>query len=265
MPNLKYKNIITTMNRRKKSFHKNTKGFTLIEILVVVVIIGLILGIGIPAYMKASKNGEITTTLATANNMKTAVYQFCKSDGGPGFPPVTESAVAGSFVTTAGIAGSSAEALSKATSLDRLMLAAKFLERPIVCGLVPNRAPTGTIFTTWNAAQNAIDATAAPDGDLSDCVRIECMFGNAADNPGAGTNYRVDGITNVEAGSRIVSLVIPGVTSKDAAALANKAMNTKEGAANAAVANAANVNGTVTYAAPGANGLTTVYIFIGEY
>jgi prepilin-type N-terminal cleavage/methylation domain-containing protein len=253
------------MNHRKKSFHKNNKGFTLIEILVVVVIIGLILGIGIPAYMKASKNGEITTTLATANNMKTAVYQFCKSDGGPGFPPITESSVAGAFITTAGLAGASAEALSKATSLDRLMINAKFLERPIICGLVPNRPPGGAVFTTWNAAQNAIDAAATPDGDLSNCVRIECMFGNAADNPGSGTNYLVDGITNVEAGSRIVSLVIPGVTAKDAAALANKAMNAKEGSANAAVVNSPNAAGVVTYAAPEANGLTTVYIFIGEY
>ena len=76
-----------------------------------------------------------------------------------------------------------------------------------------------------------------------------------------GSNFYLDASnTSIPTSSRVVCIVIPGILAADAAALANL-MDNKSSASAAA----ANTNGRVAYAAPGASGITTVYIYVGHY
>ncbi len=65
----------------------NQKGFSLIELMLVVVIVGIIAAIGVPAYQKASRAAENSTTFATMRTMSSSQVgcysqrsRFCRLD-----------------------------------------------------------------------------------------------------------------------------------------------------------------------------------------
>ena len=69
---------------RKKSMLRNDKGFTLIELMIVVVIIGILAAIAIPAYQDYVIRSQVSEGLAMASATKASVAEYFEP------APVTE-------------------------------------------------------------------------------------------------------------------------------------------------------------------------------
>ena len=242
-------------------------GFTLLEILGVVAIIGILAAIAIPSVQKARRNSALAATVKTVSVISGAVQQFMQKPGGPGYPPLTEAAAVGSYTlnsTNASLTGATAAVIGKAAILDTVLLAERAMESPLSFGLgSQNNTPAGTVALIWDTTNNYFNTVpaAAPSLDYSAVPRIECQLSSAATPGTDGTNFFLDASgTALPANSRVVSIIIPGVTGSDAAALANLMDNKSS-----ATAAAANTSGRVAYAAPGGTGTTTVYLYVGHY
>ena len=61
------------MNRSR---HRNTQGFTLLELLMVVIIIGILSSIALPQYLRATKKARRGEALSTLAQMRSAVLRF---------------------------------------------------------------------------------------------------------------------------------------------------------------------------------------------
>ena len=61
--------------------HKSTKGFTLVEIMIVVVIIGLLAAMAIPAFQKVRQASQDKTVLNNARQLSAAADQYYLENG----------------------------------------------------------------------------------------------------------------------------------------------------------------------------------------
>ena len=61
--------------------NKSTKGFTLVEIMIVVVIIGLLAAMAIPAFQKVRKASQDKTVLNNARQLSAAADQYYLENG----------------------------------------------------------------------------------------------------------------------------------------------------------------------------------------
>ncbi len=60
---------------------KMQSGFTLIELMIVVAIIGILAAIALPAYQDYTKRANVTEGLSLAGGVKTAVAEYFSSEG----------------------------------------------------------------------------------------------------------------------------------------------------------------------------------------
>jgi type IV pilus assembly protein PilA len=75
---------------------KNAKGFTLIELMIVVAIIGILAAIALPAYQDFTKRGHVSEGLSLAAGAKASVTEYYATQGA--FP--TSNTLAGLAVAT---------------------------------------------------------------------------------------------------------------------------------------------------------------------
>lgn len=64
------------MNRNRKN-----KGFTLVEIMIVVLIIGILMAIAVPNFIKARTNGQAKTCIANLKQIESAKEQWAMESG----------------------------------------------------------------------------------------------------------------------------------------------------------------------------------------
>ena len=94
-------------------FMNAQKGFTLIELMIVVAIIGILAAIAIPAYQNYTKRSHVSEGLSLASGAKAAVTEFYSSNG---HWPTNSNASVG-LATPASIKGNSVQSVTIAGSV----------------------------------------------------------------------------------------------------------------------------------------------------
>ena len=78
------------MQKLMKAMHKNEKGFTLVELMVVVVIIGVLVAIAVPIYNAVTDRAEASACQANQRTLDGAVMQWSTEDGATGTPDASD-------------------------------------------------------------------------------------------------------------------------------------------------------------------------------
>jgi len=239
-----------------------TRGYSLLELVLVLAIVSVLVGLLLPKGFDALRNARIQQVAGTVNTLKTALTDYLSMPGGNGSLPRTEGT--GVPCSGAALSGATDPAKGNGARLDAVLLAVGKLERPLSLRMgtqVFASAGSGNEMA-WSQALQAFIMTpdAAPLRNWTAVTRVEARTANPALLPSAaqGANFRLDGtITGLNANYVVAYLVIPACPAKDAYELA-LAMN---GAQLAPVEGAASDTGVVAYAAP-VNGITDVYVYI---
>lgn len=126
--------------------HKQQKGFTLIELMIVVAIIGILAAIAIPAYQDYTIRARVSEAVNLASSAKTTVSENISNDGGQ--------LLAGRVCRgVAEIGAGGAPAVGNVTTL--------------TC-----TDPTGVITVTTNATAGAVTLTLTPAVSGADAAAI---------------------------------------------------------------------------------------------
>ncbi len=84
--------------------NKQQQGFTLIELMIVVAIIGILAAIAIPAYQDYTQRAQVSEAMTLASGVKTAIAEFAQTNGA--YPDATD---LGTLGLDAGAAGKYAD------------------------------------------------------------------------------------------------------------------------------------------------------------
>ena len=212
-----------------------TAAFSMVEMIGVLAIIAILAVVIVPRVFSTIDSSRVTSAASSITAIKSSISDFA---GKYGTMPVT----------------------TANSRIDDLLLAAGLTDSRFVVklGTQPsNPAIAGATWTqtagVWSAAGGASQATQS---------RVICVTSNVtAPSAANGANYQLDGVTNLPAGSLVVSAVIVNATANEARALSENIDGDAYTAATNAVADNA---GKVVYAAPNAAGLTTVYIYLAN-
>ena len=135
---------------------RNQSGFTLIELMIVVAIIGILAAIALPAYQDYTKRSHVTEGLSLAGASKTAVAEYYSSEGA--LP--TNNPVAG-LVTSTSISGNAVRSVSVAGGLITITYNTK-VEAGSTLSLSPNTTAGGIQWDCKPGATNGVEAKYLP-------------------------------------------------------------------------------------------------------
>lgn len=103
-----------------KTSHRNSKGFTLVEIMIVVVIIGLLAAMAIPAFQKVRENSVGKAMENDARQIASAAQQYFLENGGVTTIPFSVTTATGAV---GGDLSTFVRSISKGTKADSTALA----------------------------------------------------------------------------------------------------------------------------------------------
>lgn len=217
------------MNGTRNTEGNQSKGFTLIEMIGVLAIIGVLAAVLVPKVMDAVARSKVSGTALVFNTLKTAAVDYYSKSNS--FPTRNGTGTADTAVT----AGRFDADLVSGGFIDKLVTV------PIGTTLTTGALTTRThVRSRVATVSGAVTVTAANSGDNFDL-----------DNNAATADFTT--------GTMVVSLMIPGVALKDAIALNGFIDNVN----NSGLTGADN-RGRCMYSAPAANGTVTVYLYIAH-
>ena len=204
-------------------------GFSLIEMIGVLAIIGILAGIIVPRVIKATARSKINSTAASYNSLKTTVSDYFSQNGA--FPVRAGTGATNGPVTTG--------------RFDADLLAGGFTDALFSCAIGSQTYDSSAL----TGRTHVRSLTAANNGTVS----ITATAG--------GDNFDLDGNTGTAdftTANTVVSLVIPGVATSDAVEL-NKLIDkdTVDGST-------ADLKGRCIFSTP-SGGATTVYLYVAHH
>jgi prepilin-type N-terminal cleavage/methylation domain-containing protein len=271
-------NKITSLNLSQRASTRRLRhnhGFTLVETLAVLAVIAAIIAIGVPAIAKVLQNGRVRNAEGTASVLKSAITQYLSKPGSLGTIPVTEGTSTALTSEYTGTGSPTVAVVAAAATLDNVLLAESFLERPITLRMGAQNATTSGSANgfAWSPVSESFIGTAAPTLSYATVSRVECSVSDGTNNPGvtgqtAGSgacafNLAGNG-TLIQSGSRVAYLIVKSVPDADAYQLAldvNGSGLTQNTAAAPATIDQA--QGTVVYAKDATGtGFVDVYYYL---
>ena len=127
------------------------KGFTLIELMIVIAIIGILAAIALPAYQDYTKRARVGEALSLAGGAKTAVTEFYSSNND--WP--SDNAAAGLPSATA-INGNSVSSVTVGTGKITILMTDKVQKSPTTSNATLVLSPSASGGSvTWNCTSDA--------------------------------------------------------------------------------------------------------------
>lgn len=127
---------------------RNNKGFTLIELMIVVAIVGILTAVAVPAYQDYMVRARVTEGISLASAAKLAVEEYYQSNNAF---PATQAATG--YITPTATANVTSVAVTAATGV--IVITYTAAAKSVVISLTPAADAAASGVLTWTCAVDA--------------------------------------------------------------------------------------------------------------